>query len=95
MTRYVLYCPEWGVYLGSFAGLGFWSGMDPAGRGLARVFGSPEEALALPDRWLTKPPDPRAVEVECADAGGATVAECVDAGLPGWDSETGEEGGAP
>ncbi len=45
MRRFVLYLPEWGVYLDNAMGLGFWSKEDPVGQTHACTFAS-EVAIA-------------------------------------------------
>jgi hypothetical protein len=88
VKRYVLYSEEWGVYLGSFMGLGFWTKLDPAGQDTVCVFSSPEVARTWYGIWDSGPPSLQVVEVECADPNCATVAECIAAGLPGWSNES-------
>lgn len=85
MKGFVLYSEEYGVYLGSFMGMGFWSKLDPAGQTSAVMFAdeasiqsfilSLDNPSALPE-WYP-------VEVEAAGEY-ATIDECVKAGLPSW-----------
>ena len=83
MNRYVLYSEEWGVYLGSFLGLGFWSKIDPVGQDGACTFENEEQIRDWIATWDGgPPPDWRAVAVP--DVGYASIEQCVVAGLPAW-----------
>lgn len=88
MERYVLFQKDWGVYLGGFLGLGFWSIIDPVGQDSACVFKVPADVHAHIGTWESKPPDDyQIVKVDTKDDCYATIAECVAAGLPAWDPE--------
>jgi len=84
--RFVLYSPEHGVFLGHCLGLGFWSKVDPVGQPWACIFSSKGEAVAFVSSWKDSSPFPLETrEVMVADpAAGASITECVAAGLPGW-----------
>lgn len=87
--RYLIFSDIRGVYLGSFAGLGFWSGLDPAGQDAAVTFNSEETILKQIRDWgVTSLHGLRSVPVEVA-GDHATVAECVAAGLEPWDPFSG------
>lgn len=81
----VLYSEELGVYLGECMGLGFWSKLDPVGQAFAVTFESEDQAWAHTQTWDDPPPaDARLVAVQPDDGTFASVAACVQAGLPGW-----------
>ncbi len=83
--RYVIFSPEWGVYLGAFWGLGFWSRLDPGGQTLAPTLANDAEAAAEVATWVEPPASWRSVPVRVERPDGyASEAECVAAGLPGW-----------
>lgn len=84
MLRYVLYSDEFGVYLGSFLGFGFWSKVDSAGQDAAVTFGSAKEAIEWAHTWETTLKDLKAIPVDCAGRSYATEKECVAAGISGW-----------
>jgi hypothetical protein len=81
--RFVLFHPEAGIYLG----LGFWSALDPTGQDTAMTFETVAEALAYTESWDSVMPATRTVAVRVADPLYASVAECVAAGLPGWEAK--------
>ncbi|WP_044275859.1 hypothetical protein [Burkholderia gladioli] len=83
----VLYSERDGVYLGSCLGLGFWSKLDPAGQTHAFTFPGEAEARAAMETWDTLPGDVRLVEVAPDQAGYASMAACIAAGLPGWNPD--------
>lgn len=87
MASCVLVHKEYGIYLGSASGRGFWSQIDPAGQSAAITFPSPEEAFAHAATW-ENPIDLetlRCVEV-VPDIGDlwASIEACVCAGLSAW-----------
>ena len=83
--RYVLFSEEKGVYLGSFAGLGFWTKVDTVGQDFAVAFDTPEEGAEWMQSWETPVPDAKPVRVTLtADRAYASIDECVAAGLPRW-----------
>lgn len=84
-TRWVIYNEEWGVYLGSCIGLGFWSKMNPVGQTHCACFTDPDSAASLISEWHCQSTDYRIIQVQVKDPNkGASVAECVEAGLPAW-----------
>ncbi len=90
-TRYLLLHPEWGIYLGAFIGMGFWSKLDHAGLTRAITFHSAAEAIqhsgkTFPVEWKRMVVVPILIE----DNIYATLAEIVAAGEAGWDPGTGE-----
>ena len=87
----VIVHPEWGIYLGTCLGLGFWSKMDPAGQDAAVTFPSEEDANRHMDSWdepLVERPrlEFHVVEPDKLQYSGkyASVAACRRAGLDGW-----------
>lgn len=95
MARRILMShPTLGIYLGSCLGFGFWSKLDPAGQDAAWTFESEEVAKEgaaswdhpIPKNELTFTP----VEVEGEFA---TIAQCVEVGLEGWDPDWREADG--
>jgi hypothetical protein len=82
--RWVIYDEEFGVYLGSFMGLGFWSKLDAAGQPAAPTFDDPKKATDHIEYLGAKAPKTRIVEINCLDPEEATVGECVVVGLPRW-----------
>jgi hypothetical protein len=82
----VIYSKEDGVYLGSFLGLGFWTNLDTAGQSSAVTFPSEQAARDYMATWDTPAPaDVQVVDVVPDDGpNGASVAACVQAGLPAW-----------
>ena len=92
MTRFVLYSPAWGVYLGAQRGLGYWSKLDHLGLRAATTFASAEEVHARVLDWDEPPPagwEVRPVEADTTqeDRLFASVAALVKVGLPGWDPD--------
>jgi len=82
--RYVIYSEEYGIYLGSCAGLGFWSKLDPVGQTHAISFDNKEQTAEVIASWESTPPlNTRAVAV-LSDDPYVSIIECVAAGLPGW-----------
>lgn len=94
--RFVLYVETWGVFVGTFLGLGFWSKTDPVDQPCAPVFDTYEDAVAFM-RTQTTPggvlPVYKVVPVLTTKLDRASIAECVAAGLPPWDAP-GVEGAA-
>ena len=89
MKRVILAHLEWGIYLGSCLGLGFWSQLDPCGQTDACTF--PSEAAARdhvrswrPAEGEYNPDDFQYVNVEAKHHAYATMAECVAAGQKPW-----------
>lgn len=88
-SRYVLCSPSWGVYLGSFLGLGFWSRLDSAGQDCAVVFSSVEEAESYSQSWDGGCPDHvqvRGVPASAVVDGFVPLVTCQQLGLPVGDS---------
>lgn len=85
-TRFVLYSPEAGVYLGNCMGLGFWSKLDAAGQTMACTFPTEQDAAEHVASWDEPPAFVLETKpVQVADASGyATVSEVEAAGMPGW-----------
>ena len=85
-TRFVIVHPEWGIYLGSCVGLGFWSQLDPVGQTHAVTFESIEEARTHIMSWdeNNNPKLYKFVKVESAEESFISVDECIKEGLPGW-----------
>lgn len=91
--RTVIYHKEWGIYLGSCMGMGFWTKLDPAGQDSAVTFASQSEAEEVIATWDHKPEpaDLQFVAVKTKYLEGdlysnfATRIECVAAGLDAWD----------
>lgn len=83
----VITSPEWGIYLGNFMGLGFWSMLDTAGQDCAVTFQNEEAARAHVARWEANG-DPDAYGyaevVPSSSDGYATVADLKEAGLAGY-----------
>jgi hypothetical protein len=87
--RLVVYSEENGVYLGSALGFGFWSKLDPVGQPCAITFASEEEAqqfvnLCCP--WMPVRLVPVDIDDSCGDTRYASIAACVMAGLPEWNT---------
>lgn len=77
--------PEWGIYLGGFLGLGFWSKLDPVGQPGAVTFPDEQEAKAHMETWDGGPPAGVSFPVVVPDDGQyVSIAGCVAAGLEGW-----------
>ena len=81
--RYVLYNDELGIYLGSCLGLGFWSKLDPVGQDSAVTFPSEASCAAHMESWDRSVDGCILVAVNAEDTY-ASVEQCVEAGLPGW-----------
>lgn len=90
--KYVIVHKEWGIYLGSFIGLGFWTKLDPVGQTAAAVFDSKEEAEGFISHCECEPKhdlkDFELKEVKTENEYYATLQECVAAGLEGWEVGT-------
>lgn len=95
MTRLVLVHPEWGIYLGSAMGFGFWSKIDPIGQDAAVTFPDAETAERVMASWDGGRPADVTLHHVVADGASAdgfgdpgvvyaSVAACVAAGLEGW-----------
>ena len=86
----VIVHPEWGIYLGSAMGLGFWSKMDPVGQESAATFDGLLEAKRQIQSWdcNNDPAKYKCVRVFTRERNWATVAECMLSGLDYWDPRT-------
>ncbi len=86
VDRLVLYSEEVGVYLGNAMGLGFWSKLDAVGQTHACVFLSERAALDHIASWDKPPTFALGTHpvIIASDKAGASVEECVAAGLPRW-----------
>lgn len=81
----VISSADWGVYLGTAMGMGFWSNLDPVGQDVACTFESEEQAKEIIASWDSQPPaDTKFTLVEAKHEFHATIPECVNAGLPAW-----------
>lgn len=90
MKAFVLYSKDehYGVFLGEFWGLGFWSNCDPVGQTHACTFESPEQGEEFIASWIGGPPPTyQFVEVNADENGGASIEACIKAGLPAWNSD--------
>ena len=83
MTRFVIYSPEDGVFLGHALGLAFFSKLDTAGQTAAPTFADANDAAEL----LGLFGQVRLVPVTPDQGDYASMAACMAAGLPGWLSE--------
>jgi hypothetical protein len=84
MKRVLLVSESNGIYLGSAAGLGFWSKLDAVRQTSAVTFADEKEARDYAATWSNRVVDLRTVEVDVAAEGYATMDECAAAGLPRW-----------
>jgi hypothetical protein len=92
MSRaYVLHHPDLGIFLRlDECGFCEWSAQDdgPRGNYAAKVWQTPEGAMGFIDTFWEIADGIQAHAVDVADSDvGATVRECVKAGLPRWDPE--------
>lgn len=83
MKRYVITDAEWGVYLGCYLGLGFWSLLDTAGQDCACTFETEEQASSHITSWEENntPSRYRFIEVNCTNSFYTTIEELELAGL--------------
>lgn len=85
---FVIYQENDGVFLGQFLGLAFWSKIDPAAQSEAVTFPTAEAADEFMATWDGgRPAGIRLVPVQESSQGAASIANCVQAGLPGWIDE--------
>lgn len=83
--HFLIYSKDWGVYLGSCMGLGFWSKLDPVGQSEACVFENHKQANEHMKSWDSQPPsDTCLLEVNTQNGQYATLAECMMAGVEHW-----------
>lgn len=91
-TGYAIYDDEWGVYLGGFMGLGFWSKLSRNhGQGYAPLFKTRTDAVEHIRTWQQGTDRPYTfveveVDHEAMGCGYASVVSCVKAGIPAWDT---------
>lgn len=97
---FVITHPDFGIYLGTCLGMGFWSKIDPVGQPSAVTF--PSESVArhhLKQCFDLNQDAISVVSVEADELGGclryASIEACVRAGLPAWDPEPAVQDGAP
>jgi hypothetical protein len=83
--RHVLHHPDFGVCLGSMLGLISWSKINPVGQPSAVTFRSPAEAVDWTETWDSIPDGVTTREVMTLLPDHATMDECMDAGLLGWE----------
>jgi predicted methyltransferase len=78
--------PEWGIYLGSCMGLGFFSALDCAGQDTAAIFPSEAEARSYVATWEenSNPDKLTYPAVKIAGDHWATIEELDAAGLSQW-----------
>ena len=83
---YIITTPNWGVYLGSCMGLGFWSKLDHLGLDEAATFDSEQQAYAFMDTWDSKPSEKVSLLLVNRDRYGthASLKACVKAGAELW-----------
>ncbi len=91
-NKYVIVHPKMGIFLGTYAGLAFWSRLESAGQIAAPAFDSINAALEYMATWECGPPRGAYCHRVEADVDGGTyasMAACIHAGLEGWlDSST-------
>ena len=88
MKRFVIVSEREGVFVGDFLGMCFFSNLDPVGQVEVPVSPSREKLQTMVDK------NPRAFpmkdisikEIEVANDGYATIAECVQIGVRDWTS---------
>lgn len=91
VRRFIVVSDEWGVYLGSCMGLGFWSAMDPVGQDAAITFASESEADQFIGRLfktVDRVPPTRILPVDVT-GDYASIEACVAAGASAWDPAPG------
>jgi hypothetical protein len=92
-NRIVLAHSEFGIYLGSALGLGFWTKLDSVGQMYAVAFDTKEQAIEHVDTWDKSAWDYNTIEhlsfvdVLTENAERATMQECEAAGLDAWTVE--------
>lgn len=97
VVRYLLTHPEHGIFLGTCAGLGFWSAVDPAGQDEAPTFPTEATIQAHLDSWDEPPVGPERLRYKAHEviiprsrinkdgSAYATLADVREAGLEPWD----------
>jgi len=82
---YVITHPEWGIFLGHFLGLGFWSKLEPAGQPTAPTFPTIGEAEGFMATWTSgRPAGVSLIPVNPDHGTYASAGACIAAGLEGW-----------
>jgi hypothetical protein len=87
-TRYVIYHPINGIYLGSIVGLEFWSKLNPSGQNGAITFASVQEAMNTVLTFTESPKTPykyKYIPLNVKDMLFASIEECHAVNLPIWD----------
>lgn len=88
MKRYVLYSEDYGIYLGSMLGMGFWTNLDPVGQDEAITFENEKVANEFMQTWNSQAPNVQIISINVNDNSiYATIEQCVSAGLPSWNPE--------
>lgn len=84
--RFVITHPDWGIYLGNFLGLGFFSMLDSGGQKEACVFRDRNDAEAYVSTWAANNDvdDYVYIPVSTQHAQYATIDELRVAGLCEW-----------
>lgn len=99
LPRVIITHVEWGVYLGSCMGLGFWSRLDPVGQDSAVTFDNDAQALLVVQCWDSQPDqnDLRLVEVQVQSENRYATIEEISAADPRlrWDPAAGGEKECP
>lgn len=84
MPRYILNHPEWGVFVGEFIGLGFWTQLDSVEQTEVVTFRDIETANLYMKMLHPSPCDQvQVIEVD-TDAVYATELQCVTVGAKPW-----------
>jgi len=85
MKRYVITHPDYGIYLGRYIGLGFWSMLNSLGRDSAVVFESSKDAWVHINTWCPQNAEYRKQlvisRVDCEHPEYARIPELRAAGL--------------
>jgi hypothetical protein len=87
-TRYIIYHPTYGIYLGSIVGLEFWSNLNPSGQNGAITFDTISEAMSVVLSFTDFPKAPykyKYIPLHVKDDLFASIEECSIADLPIWD----------
>jgi hypothetical protein len=84
-SQFLIVHPQYGVYLGSHQGRGYWSKLHAAGQPAAVTFASRNAAIEYMATWPVAPPHGVDLLPVVSDGPGyATIAACVRAGAPPW-----------
>ena len=82
--RYLLIHPEWGIFLGTMWGMGWWSKLDSVGQLAANVFDEPDQIHKFVDTFEYKPQEYDVEKVLTKDPEWATIEEIEAMGLEAW-----------